>query len=552
MNDFFERFNSVYELSPQMMSDSLSFGLSWPGSGEKAPERFAARVEKFYPDFIASWKDAHHKHQLSDVLRAVEMLITRINTIDTVDLDMPLFRGRKNAKNSFTYVRILKSLARLLAGQERAEEFLAIISSPELKPSWFLFLAARAQLLLAQGEYRKAADIAFQAKRLRPYDLCVSKTVFATQEALSNNGMIPDVEYDFGNKDILFCEEPFTVLNINSRTDADDLSFGLCSCRAWSPMAFEFSKVEPWNGEEAQEMRRSILDGSFKYCDKLKCPKLRKYKLPRSEDIESISIRNIIDNNLTEIPRGPKLLILAYDLSCNLSCPSCRSKIIMADSMTVKSFDTTIINIVERLLPDVQELQMTQTGEALASAHFRRLLKTISPSKYPNLKIRLMSNTKLLSQKTWQNIGSGAECIDALLLSIDGATPKTLEKLRRGLSWSELIGALEFAKELRRSSKISYLLVKFIVQKENFRELPKMLELCSQYCCDALSVAPIASRGSYTVEKFMEINVNDHQNPLNSEYREIQENVKLLSKQMHENEKELLAQGRSVPRVVFS
>ncbi len=162
-----------------------------------------------------------------------------------------------------------------------------------------------------------------------------------------------------------------------------------------------------------------------------------------------------------------------------------------------------------------------------------------------------MTNAKLLSQNTWQKIGPGAECIDKLLISIDGATPNTLEKLRRGLSWDELIKALEFAKELRINSKISVIHVMFVAQKENYREIPQMLDLCSQYCCDILTVSPITGHGTYTNEEFIEINVSDYQHPLNAEYREILENTKLLSQQMQQNKKKLLAQGRSAPSIRF-
>jgi len=160
-----------------------------------------------------------------------------------------------------------------------------------------------------------------------------------------------------------------------------------------------------------------------------------------------------------------------------------------------------------------------------------------------------MSNTKLLSKKTWQHLGPAADCIDVLLISVDGATPKTLEKLRRGLSWDAMINGLEFASDLRRNSKISVITLNFVLQKDNFREIPQLIELCSKYLIDNLAVFPINAHGSYTNEEFLDLNVGNLRHPLNAELRKVKEDAKLLLAQMHDDEKEILAQGRIVPNL---
>ncbi len=38
---------------------------------------------------------------------------------------------------------------------------------------------------------------------------------------------------------------------------------------------YEESVDEVWNGKKAQDFRRSILDGSFEYCNSLSCPFLQ-------------------------------------------------------------------------------------------------------------------------------------------------------------------------------------------------------------------------------------------------------------------------------------
>ncbi|MBT3199911.1 MAG: hypothetical protein HN350_08335 [Phycisphaerales bacterium] len=517
-------------------------------SGGDPFQRFLTDVERFAREFIAVWKKACRQGSFQNVPKAVDAFLEQVNTSDIADEDYPLVHARRGVENSFTYVRLLKSLAVLCAGGEAAD-FLGLLVSDKSKPADCLNRTALAQMLLEQGEYRKAADSALEAKRLRSNDLCVSKTVYATQKALFDAGQATDFDLNFSDKTNRFCDMPFVTLNIFSRSIKDTLAFGLCHCRAWMPLVFDFEKEFSWNSAESQEVRRSILDGSFRYCSELGCPYMLNDTLPLREDVTDPYLKGIIDNNLTELPQGPKNLLLAYDRSCNLSCPSCRPEVFVESRETTQSLNEIMDGILPPILAAVDDLRISQVGEALASAHYRRLLKTISPSTHPSLTISLMTNLKLVSEETWRAIGPAADCIKTIAASIDGATPATLEKLRRGITWERMTEAMEFVAGLRRRSKIDSLDVMFIVQRDNFRELSQMLEMCSSYSVDILTLARISAHGSYTNEQFKDIDVGDPSHPLHSEYREAIESVQALREQMLDNKETLLSQGRSVPSI---
>ena len=199
------------------------------------------------------------------------------------------------------------------------------------------------------------------------------------------------------------------------------------------------------------------------------------------------------------------------------------------------------------LLSNAKSLDLSQAGEALASPHFRHLLKSITPLSYPNLQIKLLTNLKLVSQRVWNDLGDTADSINTLRLSIDGATPQTLEKLRRGLKWDRMLDALDFIRDLRRKSKLDSVPVNFIIQKDNFRELPQMLELCSFYGLDRLQAVRISSHGSYTNDQFRDIDVGDPAHPLHAEYIAVIKQTVALHKEMKENISKIVASGRSVP-----
>jgi MoaA/NifB/PqqE/SkfB family radical SAM enzyme len=198
-------------------------------------------------------------------------------------------------------------------------------------------------------------------------------------------------------------------------------------------------------------------------------------------------------------------------------------------------------------LVNVKKISLSKVGEALASKHFRHLFGQIKPIQYPNLEIDLISNCLLVSKKTWDSLGELAGCIKYMTLSIDGATPETLEKLRRGLKWERLQSALEFVRDLRRSLKLKHLNVNFILQRDNFRELPDMIDLCSVYHVDDLRVERINAHGSYTNDEFRDVDIADPSHRLYSECLAVIEQSKIKHKEMLADSKSLLPEKRSVP-----
>ena len=258
-----------------------------------------------------------------------------------------------------------------------------------------------------------------------------------------------------------------------------------------------------------------------------------------------------IDCNLVKLPKGPGRLLLNYDRACNLACPSCRTKISVDDEETVKKLDTLADRQVFPLLKDAKELMITQTGEALASKHSMRILKAITPEKYPDLKVELYTNMSLFSQNTWEKLGESAKSIKRLFISIDGATKPTLEKLRFGLKWERLLDALNFAKELRLNGDIENIFLSIMLQKDNYQELPALLDMASNYCIDEIMISPLVSHGSYSPEEFVNINVCDPQNPLFEMAKTIIAETKVIHAGMVLNKGAILNSGRSVPSIMW-
>ncbi|MGH6864544.1 MAG: SPASM domain-containing protein, partial [Methylocella sp.] len=84
-----------------------------------------------------------------------------------------------------------------------------------------------------------------------------------------------------------FCPHPFTTLE----TTHTGMAF-VC-CPVWLPTPIgnlESDPVQLWNGPIAGQIRASITDGSFRYCDHLNCSRITNRSLPRRDSEEARAI----------------------------------------------------------------------------------------------------------------------------------------------------------------------------------------------------------------------------------------------------------------------
>ncbi|MDR2893476.1 MAG: hypothetical protein LBV80_10425 [Deltaproteobacteria bacterium] len=490
--------------------------------------------------------DARRTNDYTKIPKAVNTFLAAVLDTNIVDVDFPACRDSDAYFNSLAPVRILYALARLQTDSKHASDFLYKLS--ELQPSNHLNFLALSKLLLEERHWRAAADAALRARSLREFDLATTRAVNNTQKALHNNGLPPDFPPNLHDNTHRFCALPFTDIRILSGIHKK-ISIFHCIAAAWLPISF--SEDLSWNSEDCQELRRSILEGDYRYCDEYRCHFLREGTLPLKHNIADPYLRNIIDNNLVVLPKGPQNAQLGYDFDCNLSCPSCRAKVERSDDATVATLDAMSSELIVPQLPFIKWLHMAQAGEALASRHSMRLLKALTPEKYPNLKVNLLTNMSLVSQKKWEELGESAKCIKTLSMSIDGVTQETLEKLRRGLKWQRLLDALKFVRSLRRSGELERLDISFMLQKDNYLELSKLLEFASEWCVDIIRVAPLVTRGSYTPAGFKEVNIYHPEHPLFEECKAQVQRCKELHAKMKLRKKEIEASGRSVPEIMW-
>ena len=333
------------------------------------------------------------------------------------------------------------------------------------------------------------------------------------------------------------CMVPFNTLEVHH----DHQSDWLC-CPSWlpKPLPITSDPTESWNSNEANDIRKSVTDGSFKYCDQKQCPFLKqlinygeigntKVFKRKSELVGGMKER--IDKFLsTGKPEPPTLINFTFDRTCNLKCPSCRNDLIVADRKGIKKVKDKI-NFIEREYgKNVITLSVTGSGDPFVSVGFRDFLRNLDETKWPSLRtIHLHTNGTRWNKKMWDTMKRSHKFITSCEISIDAGTKETYEnKTRLNGNWDELIDNLKFISTIPTLEKIK---TSFVVQKHNYKEMSIFYHLMKDIFGNRVSVfyGKINNWGTFSDEEFKNHKVWDPEHP---EYGDFIEEVnKLLPNQ---------------------
>lgn len=270
----------------------------------------------------------------------------------------------------------------------------------------------------------------------------------------------------------LICTKPFEHFEVLGTSNAYPTF--IC-CRGWLPkptgdLTYQ-SPQEAWHSEEAVKIRRSVTDGSFKYCKREFCPHLNSISGPVKyvDESELAKYQTMVEDGNIQ----PKQLNCGYDTSCNLSCPSCRRELMMAKGEEREMIAKLGTSLLDSFGPHLEYIYMTGSGDPFASKHFLGILTGVDDplKKYPQLKLHLHTNAQLFTPDVWRKMNSSKNRIGIMHVSIDAASETTYHENRRPGHWKTLLENMEFISSLRRADHIGYLIISFVVQKNNYNEM---------------------------------------------------------------------------------
>lgn len=278
------------------------------------------------------------------------------------------------------------------------------------------------------------------AFRLEPqylYKLASMPRGFTTHTALNNR-----------------CNIPFNTISIDHLGNCL-----LCECDGWLPLPVgrvsDFATIQDvFSSAAAKLIQDDVAQGNFSWCAVDHCG-------IRSGD----KLKDRLD------------LIINIDQSCNLHCPSCRRDPVMISQGP--EYDSKLADI-ERIMSWLElydqpvHITMSGNGDPLASHIMRPLIKQLKPK--PNQTFTIFTNglliKKQLSDSTvWSNI-------ENFKISVDAGSSAVYEDVRRPGNWNVLLQNLDYVRDMGKSRNT---LLNFALQKKNYQDLPKFVQLCQHY-----------------------------------------------------------------------
>jgi len=261
-----------------------------------------------------------------------------------------------------------------------------------------------------------------------------------------------------------------TRIENNLEIDDKGMVKGCAGCSIpFGNLVNDVELTEIYNGVYARIVKLSSLNGSYCLCG--------------SPNVWCIGY-GVSDNSKEWVTlKTPKRIIVNFDRSCNLACKSCRKKFYVMDDAAKKR--TSLIT--EKLLRSgylekIKGITIAAMGEVFYSSYYRQLLT----AKKMRNKITIKSNGILFNKDNWQLVVSNnIKGID-VDISVDAATAETYRRLR-GADFNILTKNLEMLSELRRENKIEKMTLNFVVQRENFIEMPDFVRFGEKLGVDRIN-----------------------------------------------------------------
>ena len=268
-----------------------------------------------------------------------------------------------------------------------------------------------------------------------------------------------------------------------------------------------------WNHKRFQDLRQRWLNSDNSLCTHCVLPLIKDRKDPPKQDY----MNPIMD-------RGPRNVVFANDMTCNLHCWSCRSKPII-EKRQDEIFRQTK-NVLDTFHESIRFISAIGSGDPFASPAWRRILQTFDIKKYQDLEIEIFTNG-LLIPKYWDSISHIHDNISRIKMSIDAASKDIYEKTRLGGRFEDMDNAMRFISKLGK-----FFIVNMVVESDNFTDIPLFIERAIKYKASRVNLTMLRNwpdiRGGE--KTFHEKNLANKNHPKRKEFLQlIKNNEKLLS-----------------------
>lgn len=197
--------------------------------------------------------------------------------------------------------------------------------------------------------------------------------------------------------------------------------------------------------------------------------------------------------NRAKLLSRPTSLQLEPTTKCNLRCPFCENTIWDRKGMDMKFSDFK--RIIDQF-PFLVHLLLQGIGEPLMCNDFFKMVKYC---KSKRIITGITTNATLLDERVATKIVESG--LHYVIISMDGATPETYEKIRVGAKFDRVIENVRNLVEIRAKSKNPRISFHFSGTIENIHELPRVVKMAKDMGIDGVETQDIHSWSDVNLEK---------------------------------------------------
>lgn len=232
----------------------------------------------------------------------------------------------------------------------------------------------------------------------------------------------------------------------------------------------------------------------------------------------TIPTTNEIEAHLHELIRRTPIITIRLDIinKCNLRCIMCQYSDQINFSRPVKyvtpeDFD----RLFKDISPYVNDVMLSCSDEPLTSKYFPEILHMVATYP-PQRKISLCTNAMLMSQSVSRLFIENG--VTSILLSMDGVTKSTYERIRAGSKYERVVGNIKMLRDLKKASGSKYptMIMNFVMMNANIHEAPLFVDMARQLGVETVDFRHVVPTEYWHDEKDM---LSSHKSKYNY-YRE--------------------------------
>lgn len=300
----------------------------------------------------------------------------------------------------------------------------------------------------------------------------------------------------------------------------------------------DFSQA--WHSNIMKILRLSMINGTYSFCDAKKCDLKQgcgrqildtdechysmhysKEQLALISQEDALSKDHVFheENYSIREKEYPDVAMVSFDRTCNLHCPSCREKVYAAGKRKKEELLEFTDKLEKQLLPYVNRIKVAGDGEAFASEIYRNIIFNSQRSKKIH-EIGILSNGTLLTPSQFDKVSELYSSIK-IFISMDGCTSETAQKLRAGADFERWKDNMRYLAKQREAGKIDFFAFNFVVQRDNYLEMPGYVKMCLGFHADEIKFSKIFNWGNYTAEEFDRVSMFDANDRMREELAEV-------------------------------